>query len=484
MLFAISTSLLIFADSTGDLIIAYIFLALANGQASGALQSWFDNNYKRFCHEEDPKREIYREFLGRATMFIQYTGSIVFLVGGIIASFLNNGRIIVFAIQALGLISLAIFFAVVLNITHDEKKEEVGYFSLLKEGLAFSFSDRMISLYVIASVLLIAITIVWYNLVLFVIYFGYTGSDVGAGTLRWMIWFFGAMLMGKAGTISKKLSEKPWIPRLSFVFTLAFFGLTALLIKFDPFDRDNPSFDLVGVFFVFLIFVSAGFFMNIYNFLTQKFFLEIVPDKLRNSIYSLLPTLGLLVGAVLIFLVGSIIENSGFVWGIFIIIVVALTGVLFEYLALNLYEPPEDVDDVEELDILYDNYSIANFDTFFHKVPRAWQFSPRVKVIWDRLTRVALHDHLIDKDEKELLDSIMANLKEYGKILEDALDDHVITEEEKIELLLARTKLLQEAEEVAGKDDVITDEEAKIIDKLMKIVHELHLDHHSPDFKK
>jgi MFS family permease len=478
VLFSISTILLIFADSVTDFIVTYIVLALANGQASGALQSWFDNNYKKYSQDEDPKREIYREFLGRASMFFQYTGSIVFLVGGIIASSLggSEGRIVIFSIQAIGMMALAVVFVFVLDTTQEVKKEESTYIEMLKEGISYSFSSRMMTYYVIAAVIIIAISEVWYSLVLFVVYFGYTDSDAGAGVLRWLIWFVGAMITGKAGTISKKLTEKPWIPRLSFTFISIMFGFTALVVAIKPITVETASYNLFGALLIFLIIVVGGFFLEIYTFLTQKLFLEIVPDNLRNSIYSLLPTLGLLIGAILVFPIGSVIESSGLAVGIVIIILIAFVGVFFEFLALQLYEPPDE--EIVKPEILYDVYSIANYDRVFHKFPKKWQFSVDVSIIWDRLMKVALQDGIVDNDEKELLDSIMINLKEYGKTLERALRDNIITEEEKIELLLARNKLIQEAEAVASKDAEITEVEAKIIDKLMKIVHQLHIDHH------
>ncbi|MHA2503416.1 MAG: hypothetical protein ACXAE3_11150, partial [Candidatus Kariarchaeaceae archaeon] len=95
--YAIASILLVFAPAASNplryLGFTYVVLALASGQASGALESWFDNSYKDATTLEDPKKEIYREYLGKATMLIQYSGSLAFLFGGILASLLgDSGR--------------------------------------------------------------------------------------------------------------------------------------------------------------------------------------------------------------------------------------------------------------------------------------------------------------------------------------------------------------------------------------------------------
>jgi MFS family permease len=57
--YGISYWLLAFADSFESLAIVYILSAFAASQESGALQAWFDNNYKTATEDIDPERKFY-----------------------------------------------------------------------------------------------------------------------------------------------------------------------------------------------------------------------------------------------------------------------------------------------------------------------------------------------------------------------------------------------------------------------------------------
>jgi len=480
VLYAISSFFLIFADGFNELLIAFLVLYLANGQASGALQSWFDNNYRKSAHDEDPNRENYREFLGKANMFFQYGSSLMFVIGGIIASIFSDGRLIVFGIQGVAYIFVAIAFALYLETSADkeEKKSEEGYFAILIGGVKFAFSTRLMSLYVLATVVYYAVGMVWVNLVLFPIYFGYTGSDFGAGALRWVIWFSGAYLAGRAGTLAKKLNEKDWMPRLNFLFFGSFFGITALTVTLIPFKNDA---NIAGIILILATFIFAGAMYSINVLLQQKFYLDVIPDDKRNSIYSLLPTLGFLIGSPMVFILGSQIESFGFEKAIFLFLVMAMVGVVLEFLALANYEPSgkflseQEAEDVIH-PLLFDTYSIAGFESLSYTFPKTWQLSKSVQHMWDELMGAALQDGSISDDEKNILDKIMLNLKNYGNILENALEDGIIDEAEKLELLLARQKMIVEVEQIAIEDHDITEDEQNLIQKLIKISMDLDID--------
>ncbi|MHA2097166.1 MAG: MFS transporter [Candidatus Kariarchaeaceae archaeon] len=476
ILFALSSTILIIADSFAGLLIAFIVLALANGQASGALQAWFDNNYKVITMIDDPEREIYREFLGKSSMLFQYGSSIFFIIGGIIATLFPSGRLIVFGLQAIFMLILAFAFSRSLdNVSahvQPEKSSE-GYFELLTKGLRFAISSRLTIFFIAASVIWVAVAMVWYNLVLMPVYFGYTGSDFGAGTLRWIIWFGSAYFTGKAGSISKKLNERDWIPRIRLIFVLAFFGLTGVLVRIFPID--NPKFNLAAVGILILIFVGSAAFGSVGELLTRKLFLEIVPDDMRNSIYSLLPTLGLIIGTPIVYLLGLWIADIGFSTAIFIFVLFALIGVVFEFLAMQYYYPSARETVGTEIVVRYDVYSVSNFESSSYTFPKRWQLSEKVKLIWDVLLETVMEDNKISEDERDLLDSIMVNLREYAQAVEHALVDGVITQEEKDELLELRKKLIKEAESTAFKDEIISPDEVNIIAKLAKVMTELDL---------
>ncbi|MHA2504705.1 MAG: hypothetical protein ACXAE3_17790, partial [Candidatus Kariarchaeaceae archaeon] len=341
----------------------------------------------------------------------------------------------------------------------------------MKEGLAFSFSSRMMVLLVSSSVLIMAAYKVWISLILFVIYFQYAGTDASAGILRWLVWFSFATLAAYAGKLSKKLTVKPWIPRLSLAFSFFYYIVPAVLLFFIPLP--NPAeFTLAGSIMIYLLMVIGMFFVATRANLEKKLQLEIIPDDLRNSYYSLIPSLSLLISAFFITIIGSIVTNSGIISGLLAVGAISFVAVFLEFLAIQLYEPSEDIEEEDE-NPLYNIYSIEVYDSLEYRIPTKWKFAKDVELIWDQLLEIAYQDDKVSKDEMDLLDHIMIHLKDYGEILERAREDDIITEEEKLELVLARAKLLQKVEEKAKDDSVITEEEEKILDKLKFIIHQL-----------
>jgi len=57
--FGVSFCVLAFSQSFETLLVVYCLQALAASQESGALMSWFDNNYKATANDADPDRKTY-----------------------------------------------------------------------------------------------------------------------------------------------------------------------------------------------------------------------------------------------------------------------------------------------------------------------------------------------------------------------------------------------------------------------------------------
>ena len=472
VLFSISYVLIAFANGFSQFVIAFIILALANGQASGALQSWFDNNYKRVSEKEDPKREIYREFMGSGIKYFQISSSIFFVLGGLVATLLNSGRELVFGFQGICMLIMAGVFIQVLDSPEiiEEPKEAVGYFALLFDGIKFAFSSKLMIFLVLSSVIMTTVGLVWYSLILFPIYFGYTGNDLGAGILRWVIWFGGAILAGKAGKFAKSKDEKTWLPLSNLLSFLIFFGLTLFVVMFIPI-KDQVN--VYGILFITVIFITASFYMTVSELLMQKFLLEVIPDDKRNSLYSLLPTLAMILGAPIIYLIGQSVDSLGFDFAIFLFVVLSMLGVLLQYISMSDYTPKVVL---EEIELPYDVYSITNFDRFSFHIPKVWQVSTGVKVIWEDLMETAMDDGTISEDELSILHSVMNNLRDYGEAVERALEDHVITEEEKAELLKINQKLIQDVESTIMQDGIVTHEEMNLLNRLARVMNEIIID--------
>ncbi|MHA2425519.1 MAG: hypothetical protein ACXAEF_12080, partial [Candidatus Thorarchaeota archaeon] len=122
------------------LIIIYALVGFAASQQSGAMGSWFDNNYK-VANPADTERKQYGVFRGKLSMLFWLSNVLIIIPGGILAVAIS--RAWVFQLQALLCLILAI---VSFSIIHDlpgvaETKQARPtldeYLSLLREGLEY-----------------------------------------------------------------------------------------------------------------------------------------------------------------------------------------------------------------------------------------------------------------------------------------------------------------------------------------------------------
>jgi MFS family permease len=479
--YGLSSAFLAFSQNFSNLVIAYVFLALANGQSSGTLQSWFDNSYKTHTSKIDPNKEHYTEFLGRVKKYSMFSGSIFFLIGGYLAFALPNGRRIVFFLQALALFLCAVLFYVFLeNKTHKDNEKvrntsinsqsKSKFIQLLSDGLKFTVSSKLIFLLMISSVLLVATSMVWLNLILFPLYLGYSGSDAGAGTYRWILWFSGGVISMKAGQLANKISAKSWIPKLNALQNTFYIGFTALIIIFIPI---NPArFKLIGLVLIYLNFVIGYYFLEVHRYLKQKLYLDIIPDEMRNSIYSLLPTLGLLLSAPLILIMSRVLDENGFSVTLGILLLISLVACVIEYLALQYYEP------TTTSEIIYDTYQVGSIERV--QIPQQWHLSSKIRTVYDDLNEITTTEFIESEKEmddqnqtEELLYDIMINLKAYASVFEKSNDDGIITESERVDLSLMRNDLLHNAEAIVHSDQILTKTEEEVIDKLKIVMMDL-----------
>jgi hypothetical protein len=70
--------------------------------------------------------------------------------------------------------------------------------------------------------------------------------------------------------------------------------------------------------------------------LRQRLFLDIIPDRNRNSIYSLIPTLLLITGAPVMIIGGFLIENLGISSTAWILGTVGVFSFFFYYVSLRM----------------------------------------------------------------------------------------------------------------------------------------------------
>ena len=342
--------LLAFADTFNELLLVYLLGAFAASQESGALQSWFDNNYRFAAEEVDNDRKVYQLFQGKITMILGLLWAFAILIGGVLATYFF--REMVFILQSIGMFSLSITtFLFVRDIPGYKKLNQNSVkqdYRIFLEGLKFTFTKSYIFFFVVAICISNALWSVWGNMILFPLYYGYTGNDLGAAIFRFIAWIGSAITASKAAQIATRLNETKWIPRLELFMMLGYFGFFAILIGIFPL---NNELNFVGIILTIVVMFILDIGVNAVFSLRQKLFLDLVPDGIRNSIYSLIPTLALIASAPVISIAGGIVESIGFSHTLTILAGISLIAAFFYFISTKRMPPIRGNSSVEKISI-------------------------------------------------------------------------------------------------------------------------------------
>jgi MFS family permease len=339
--FGLSFAFLAVSQSFEMLLVVYCLQAIAASQESGALITWFDNNYKIAADEVDPDRKTYTFFFGRWGLIGNIVGGVSFVVGGLFATLYF--RQAVFAFQAIALIIIGVSFLFFMNDFPEverPKKSVRNYVKLLGQGIRVVSSNKGLLLYLISMCFWGMLWTVWGPMVLYPLYFGYTGSDGGASLFRFTVWIIGLPGAYWAANLATRLDIR-WIPRLQFLFTIAFFPLFVLLTL--TFSVERNQLDPLAILCTIVFFGTTIFMLNAAGILQQRLFLDAVPDENRNSFYSLIPTVILLSGVPAVIVGGQLIIHYGVPVTIFCLGLTALVGSIIAYIAIGIMtkEVPE-----------------------------------------------------------------------------------------------------------------------------------------------
>ena len=90
--------------------------------------------------------------------------------------------------------------------------------------------------------------------------------------------------------------------------------------------------------------------------------------------------------------------------------------------------------------------------------------------IYGILRGTALKDGRISDDEAKMLDSIIGELNDYTKILEDAWKDGIISDDERADLSAWRKRVWDHTVEVALEDNIINADEHNLLLSLVKVM--------------
>jgi MFS family permease len=336
------------------LIAVYALMGFAQSQASGAWGAWFDNNY-RVAMPGDTDRKQYGVFWGRMGMMMQIVATASLIPGSILAVVFS--RAWVFQLQGI----LAFVFAMaVFRLVRDfpeveEKRAQNGgrpemgeYFSILKGGVSYLFRHAFVRYIAVGTMLAVSSIMVWGNLILFPMYYLYLITDVGVASFRTLLFIPGIFSQERSGIWSRRFEPKKWIPRFrlmqtcGFIFFWVFAALmtffppaassTNILTLYWPFTTIElltlPVENIVPIALIFTTFVSTSFFGGFAEILTQRVLLDVIPNRIRNSMYSLFPTLATLFAIPQIALFGWLITIIGFPMTLASCGVVSFVGVM------------------------------------------------------------------------------------------------------------------------------------------------------------
>jgi len=371
--FAISyyfVSLVTASTSFSFLVLIYIMLGLGNSQASGAFDSWFDNNY-RVAVPGDNGRKQYGVFMGKVQMMYQLVATLALIPGSFAATIFS--RPWVFQIQAVSFLIMAVIVLRLLKDLPGVRPEDNGQASLseykdvLSSGVRFLFSDNYITLIIIGGTVLMAGGMVWSNLILFPMYYSYLKTDVAVSSFRTLLFFLGILTGERAAAWSKHFEPKKWIPRfailqsLGFVFYMSFAMITFFLPPIDGSEMltillpttdfillQVPVASLIPLVLMTLTFSTCGFFSGFYYILRQRELLDVIPNKIRNSLYSLSPTITVMIAIPQIAFFGWLIPAGGLPITLAISAFISLIGVIMIRKGLDYPKPVADIEEEGE----------------------------------------------------------------------------------------------------------------------------------------
>ena len=330
------------------LLIAF-FNGLGNAQFSGAIESWFDSNYKRTVKGLDAERKIYGFVRDRVGLATNISFAISFIIGGILATVFS--RQLVFFLQ-FSFTFLLIVYA--LRILHNAEPEAIiseetelskpSYFQCLKGGIKFMLLSKTTFLFILGLAIYQVTWLIWSNLILFPLYFGYTGSDFGTSIIRTTIFLveIPARLYVAKWSIRFKNDQ---FPILLFLHLFIFFP--AYLILFWLLPPQN-SFNLIGFIATIVIMnVSNSFVIRIAYILRDRIIIDLVPSDVRNSVYSLIPTLVSIFGSPILIIAGHLVEYSGLFAGVLFTSGICIIGSLTLFISLKLKSDVKLAEDVQ-----------------------------------------------------------------------------------------------------------------------------------------
>ncbi|MFX0115127.1 MAG: MFS transporter [Candidatus Hodarchaeota archaeon] len=310
-----------------------ILAALGASQESGALESWFDNNYRVTIGDLDSDRKVYGAFQAKILAQWRILSGTLFILGGVIAGVFS--RRLLFTIQ-LGMVVIALLLILRL-MTADEKpsnpqSDAQTYQDKLIGSLQFVISSKGLFFLFLGLAIFWGTVAVWASLLLFPYYEGYAGTDENTGLLRAIVFYTGILWTLYMAKIAKRITSLHRPLFLAYLMAPLLLGL--LFVYYEVFPPTN-QFVLATFLGLILLWQWANIMVPLRSILQSRLLLDITPDEYRNGIYSLMPSLNVAFSVPLLILEGFVIRYYGFAAGI--LFVAGLLGIGTILLGIGLY---------------------------------------------------------------------------------------------------------------------------------------------------
>ena len=333
MLLALLTHALAFLviALSGNLIwlyIAGIIQGFSLAQFSGTVPTWFDNNYKEISKYYDQEYKIYPILQMRISVFSTF--SIVFysLMGGYVAVIFTR-QIGLIIESFLSILSVILIFFLMTDLKYTKKtikEQKLSFMANFKQGLKFFISGKEKFFLILSFSLIMTEGAIYVGILLIPVYNTYLGSDyyisiiISLNLLVTLV--FKLFLLDKIVKNSKNLFNV----NKYYITATIFYYMIPLLFIIIPYSN---TFNLVGIMILVSITIVADTLGIVSNVLLQRQIIMIVPNNIRNSIYSLRSSLATIMIIIYIPIITTIYQRTSLTIALFVDLTIYLLIILF-----------------------------------------------------------------------------------------------------------------------------------------------------------
>jgi len=484
ILFGLSSILLMLSKDFYSLVIVFVIFSIADAGKTGAFMSWFSNNYKHYV-KEDQSFQVFSNIIGKYGMLNMIAISLSFSIGALLIAEIN----LEFVFFAQGILMILFSFVLLIHYKNhpelENSKGKTSYLTTLVEGIKFTFKDKTMRWLLLGIVITGSIISLWFKLLSYSMYELFGKTDVWIGNIRSGEFLLGALMTGIAGLIASKIINTKLKKYLSFSYLTShivlFWGFFLLLLLYkipDEFHINNVIYYLITYSFATILF----YFLSV---IQHRFFLDLLPDKSRASINSIIPTFIMVVGAIMTIIGSTIVEQYSLETVFFVLGLIGLLGGIISFGAIVGYKPKV-IRNTTGGKFLFVSpfmgHHLVDSRHLFHisEIAYKTESSAIIKQITEELTSVAIKDKMITEEEETIMNVIIADLQAYIVFIDkaqyhlettDQKRKQSFSKEEVLELIINyKKKIYENAFNMALKDEGMSEDEMNILFKLKDIL--------------